>query len=52
MKTCNVIGCDNTDIVYSGISALMYGGIPTEMFCNKCANAYNQISTQMKEVYA
>ena len=43
MKECKVINCTNTDLVYSGIDALMLGGIVTETYCYSCANAYNQI---------
>lgn len=50
MKTCKVINCENTNLVYSGISALMLGGIPTETYCYTCANAYNQIAIAMQEV--
>jgi hypothetical protein len=45
MKECKVINCNNTDLVYSGIDALMLGGIPTETYCYSCANAYNQIDS-------
>jgi hypothetical protein len=44
-KTCKVINCENTSLVYSGIDALCLGGIPTETYCYTCANAYNQIDT-------
>jgi hypothetical protein len=47
MNECKIINCDNTDLVYSGISALMLGGIPTESYCYSCANAYNQIDIAM-----
>ena len=43
MNTCKVINCESTELVYSGIDALMLGGIPTETYCYSCANAYNQI---------
>jgi hypothetical protein len=43
MKECKVINCASTELVYSGIDALMLGGIPTETYCYSCANAYNQI---------
>jgi hypothetical protein len=43
MKECKVINCNNTSLVYSGVDALMLGGIPTETYCYDCANAYNQI---------
>lgn len=44
MQTCKVTNCNNTNIVHSEISALMYGGIPVATYCHSCANAYNQIS--------
>jgi len=47
MKECKVINCSNTDLVYSGIDALMLGGIVTETYCYSCANAYNQIDNAM-----
>ena len=47
---CKVINCENTDLVYSGIAALMLGGIPTETYCYSCANAYNQISIKIEEL--
>lgn len=50
MKTCAVINCENTDLVYSGISALMLGGIPTETYCYSCGNAYNQIAIKVEEL--
>lgn len=48
MKTCAVMNCENTNLVYSGIDALMLGGIPTEKFCYICATAYLQISNVME----
>lgn len=50
MKTCKVINCENTDLVYSGTDAFMLGGIPTETFCYSCANAYNQISAKVESM--
>jgi hypothetical protein len=50
MKTCKVINCENTSIVYSGTDALCLGGIPTETYCYTCANAYAQIDRDMSEV--
>jgi len=47
---CKVINCNSTELVYSGIDALMLGGIPTETYCYDCANAYNQVSAQMEKV--
>lgn len=48
MKTCAVINCENTSLVYSGVDAFMLGGIPTETFCYTCAAAYLMISERMK----
>jgi hypothetical protein len=52
MLECKVINCGSTELVYSGIDALMLGGIPTETYCYKCANAYNQISTYVEKMVA
>jgi len=46
MASCKVINCDSTELVYSGVDAFVLG-IPTEAYCYKCANAYNQIKTTM-----
>ena len=48
MKECKVINCNNTDLVYSGIDAMLLGGILTETYCYSCANAYNQIDNAMQ----
>jgi hypothetical protein len=50
MKTCAVMNCDNTNLVYSGVDALMLGGIPTETYCYTCAMAYNQISYSIESM--
>jgi hypothetical protein len=50
MKECQVINCNSTELVYSGIDALMLGGIPTETYCYQCANAYNQISNYVEKL--
>ena len=47
MKKCKVINCENTSLVYSGTDALCLGGIPTELYCYTCANAYAQIDKAM-----
>jgi hypothetical protein len=52
MTQCKVINCESTELVYSGIDALMLGGIPTEVYCYKCANAYNQISNYVEKLVA
>jgi hypothetical protein len=52
MKTCAVINCENTNLVYSGVDAMMLGGIPTERFCYTCAGAYLQISYAVEKLVA
>jgi len=49
---CQVKGCTNTSIVFSGTDAFMLGGIPTEKYCYSCANAYAQIAEVMKALNA
>lgn len=48
MKTCATMNCEETNIVYSGIDAMMLGGIPTETYCYKCATAYVMISNAIE----
>lgn len=48
-KTCQVINCESTELVYSGTDAFMLG-INTETYCYKCANAYAQIDRVMSKV--
>jgi hypothetical protein len=50
-KTCQVINCESTELVYSGTDAFMLG-IHTETYCYKCANAYAQIDKVMSAVRA
>jgi hypothetical protein len=53
MTQCQVINCESTELVYSGVDAFMLG-INTETYCYKCANAYAQIDramTQVREEY-
>lgn len=45
---CKITTCENTNLVYSGIDALMLGGIPTETYCYSCANAYTQIDNDIQ----
>ena len=47
--TCQVINCESTELVYSGIDAFMLG-IKTETYCYKCANAYAQIDKAMSDM--
>jgi hypothetical protein len=54
MNTCKIINCESTELVYSGTDAFALGGIPTETYCYKCANAYAQIDrviSKMREDY-
>jgi hypothetical protein len=44
MKTCAVPNCESTELVYSGTDAFMLG-VPTEVYCYKCAGAFSFIST-------
>lgn len=50
MKECAVTSCSNTGLVYSGVDALMLGGIPTETYCYSCAIAYSQIDSHISEL--
>jgi hypothetical protein len=50
MKTCSVMNCENTNLVYSGTDAFMLGGIPTEKYCYTCATAYLQISYDVESM--
>lgn len=50
MTQCKVINCESTELVYSGTDAFMLGGIPTETYCYKCANAYAQIENSMHQL--
>jgi len=49
-KECAVRFCNSTELVFSGIDAFMLGGIPTELICYTCANAYAQKSTIYEQV--
>lgn len=49
MKECKTIGCENTNLVYSGTDAFMLG-IVTETFCYTCGNAYAQVRNHMEEL--
>lgn len=50
MKECAVINCNDTNLVYSGVDAMVLGGIPTETFCYKCASAYLMISNAIESM--
>lgn len=49
MKTCKVIGCNNTELIYSGIDALVLG-VVTEKFCYSCANIYAQVRAEIAQL--
>jgi hypothetical protein len=50
MKTCAVINCESTNLVYSGVDAFVLGGIPTEKYCYQCASAYLIISHELESL--
>lgn len=50
MNKCSITTCENTNLVYSGIDALMLGGIPTEKYCYTCAYAYANISNDIEQL--
>ena len=49
-KTCAVMYCESTNLVYSGTDAFMLGGVPTETYCYQCATAYVMIYKQMDKL--
>lgn len=46
-KECAILWCKNTRLVYSGVDAMVLGGIPTETYCYDCANIYNHIAGKL-----
>lgn len=40
MKKCQVQGCDNTDLIHSGIDAFCREIPMTEAYCYSCGNAF------------
>ena len=46
-QTCKVDKCESTELVHSGVAALILGGIPTETYCYSCASVYAQIKEKM-----
>lgn len=50
MKQCSITTCENTNLVYSGVDAMMLGGIPTEKYCYSCAYAYSTISSEIESM--
>ena len=47
MKTCKVLDCTSTELVYSGVDALILG-VPTEVICFDHANTYALILDAIK----
>ena len=47
---CNTPRCESTELVYSGVDAMVLGGIPTEEFCYTCAVAYVSIQNRIAEL--
>ena len=47
---CNNPRCESTELVYSGVDAMVLGGIPTEEFCYTCAVAYVAIQNRIAEL--
>lgn len=48
MRTCAVEQCTSTELVYSGIDAMILG-VPTEKICYDHANTYKQVDTIVEE---
>jgi hypothetical protein len=48
---CKVFNCSNTDLIYSGIDALMYG-VKTETVCYHCARVAYEVGVLSQEVNA
>ena len=42
MKTCKTYNCKNTELVYSGIDAVVLG-VMSDTYCYDCSNIYAQI---------
>ncbi len=47
MKTCKTYNCKNTELVYSGIDAVVLEVTP-DTYCYDCANVYAQIKRDME----
>lgn len=52
MKECKTPGCKNTELVYSGVDAVMLGLPMTETYCYTCASAYATIKNDIQELMA
>lgn len=48
MKECAVKECTSTELVYSGIDAMILG-VPTEKICYEHANIYKQVDITVEE---
>lgn len=51
MSKCKNNGCENTDLVHSGVDTVMYDihFAPTGTYCYRCAAAYAMISRDREE---
>jgi hypothetical protein len=49
MKTCKAYGCKSTELVYSGIDAVVLEVTP-DTYCYDCANVYAQIKRDMNSL--
>jgi len=47
MKTCKTYNCKSTELVYSGIDAVVLEVTP-DTYCYPCANIYAQIKRDME----
>ena len=46
-KQCMLSWCNNTDLT-NKIDSLILGGIPSELYCYRCANTYITIRKQIE----
>lgn len=49
MKECKTPGCKNTELVYSGVDAMVFGLPMTETYCYSCAAAYMTIKADVAD---
>jgi len=49
-RKCETFNCERTDLVWSGVDALMLGLPFTERFCYACGNAYHAIAKAIAEL--
>jgi hypothetical protein len=49
MKICKSYNCKNTELVYSGIDAVVLEVLP-DTYCYPCANIYAQIKRDMENL--